>query len=501
MSTTVLWPLIALQILMGGFDSFYHHEFTERLAWRPSQRRELMLHGLRNALYAVLFAALGFSEMHGAWAAIALAVLAAELAVTLMDFVEEDKSRALPATERVTHTLLALNYGAVLAFLVPVLLGWAALPDAIVPAAYGPWSWLAGAAALGTALCAVRDAAASARCPRLARDPAAAIAPALATRKTVLVTGATGFIGRRLCEVLSVYGHHVIALVRDPGKARLFRPPFTLVTDLDQIADGERIDAIVNLAGEPISNGMWTRAKRERIVASRVETTADLLRLIARLDRRPDVLVSGSAIGWYGLRGDEVLDESADASPCFSHDICAAWEHAASRAEQLSVRTVLLRIGLVLGSEGGMLARLLTPFEWGAGGPIGSGRQWMSWIERDDLVRLIVHAIANDGLRGPVNATAPNPVRNAALARALGRALRRPAWLRMPAWPLKLAFGGFAEELLLGGQRVVPDKALRSGFLFHHARIDDALAAILGTPAAPGRASKTHGRSDAYVMR
>jgi hypothetical protein len=483
MSTMILWPLIAIQIAMGGFDTFYHHEFTERLAWRPSQRRELMLHGIRNGLYAVLFAAFGFVELHGAWALLAIALLLIELFITLMDFVEEDISRTLPATERVTHTLLAVNYGVILALLVPVLLIWSRQESTIVPATYGLYGWLAGLAAFGTATCALRDVLASRRCARLARNPAAQIAPALAGCRTILVTGATGFVGQRLCEVLSVYGHHVIALVRDPRKARI-RPPFTLITDLDQIADSDEVDAVVNLAGEPISNGFWTKAKRDRIVRSRVEMTANVVRLLARLDRPPEVLINGSAIGWYGLRGDESLNELGDSRPCFSHDICAAWEQAALRAEHLGVRVVRLRIGLVLGIEGGMLSRLLTPFEWGVGGPIGSGMQWMSWIERDDLVRLIVHAIARREISGPLNATAPHPVRNADFALALGRAIHRPALLRMPAAPLHMALGDFADELLLGGQRVVPEKALASGFAFHHPDVDGALAAIVGKPAS-----------------
>jgi uncharacterized protein (TIGR01777 family) len=487
MSTSILWPLIAIQIAMGAFDTFYHHELTERLAWRPSQHRELLLHGIRNLLYAVLFALFGFTQVHGMWAWLVIAILLAEAVITLMDFVEEDASRALPATERITHTLLALNYGAILALLLPVLLAWARQPDAIVPAYYGIWSWLAGAAAFGTAISGPRDLLASRRCALLVRNPAAAIAPALASRQTVLVTGATGFIGRRLCEVLSAYGHDVIALVRDPAKAHLFRPPFTLITGLDQIADDVRIDAIVNLAGEPIANGLWTKAKREKILRSRLDMTAEIVRLIARLDRRPEVLINGSAISWYGLRGDEELTEASSPSPCFSHDVCAAWEHAAGRAAHLGVRVVCLRIGLVLGSEGGMLARLLTPFEWGVGGPIGSGRQWMSWIERDDLVRLILHAIARHEIAGPLNAVAPHPVRNAEFTRALAHALHRPAFFRIPATPLHLLAGDFAKELLLGGQRIVPDKALASGFVFHHPELESALAAIVG-----GKTRKRH---------
>jgi uncharacterized protein (TIGR01777 family) len=203
------------------------------------------------------------------------------------------------------------------------------------------------------------------------------------------------------------------------------------------------------------------------------------MRLIQRLDRRPAVLISASAVGWYGLRDDTPLTEEADSRPCFSHDLCDACERAAMAAESLGVRVVTLRIGLVLGREGGMLSRLLTPFELGLGGPIGTGRQWMSWIERDDLVRLIAHVIARPELAGPVNACAPEPVRNADFAPALGRALGRPALLRIPATALRLAAGELADELLLGGQRVLPARAEAAGFHFRHPTLAGALTAIL----------------------
>ncbi|HEY0107627.1 MAG TPA: TIGR01777 family oxidoreductase, partial [Rhizomicrobium sp.] len=303
---------------------------------------------------------------------------------------------------------------------------------------------------------------------------------ALPRHRRVLVTGATGFVGSRLVEGLAAAGHEVIVLTRDAAKAAVLRPPFTLVTDLDQIGGGTRIDAIVHLAGEPVSGGLWTPKRRRAIVESRTRLTAGLLLLIARLERAPDVLVGASAIGWYGLTGDEELDEGANAArDCFSHASCAAVEAALDKARAFGVRTVALRIGLVLGTEGGLLARLLLPFEFAMGGRIGSGRQWMSWIARDDLVRLIVHAIVTPELDGPVNATAPAPVRNAEFAGALGAALHRPALLPLPAPPLRL-LGDFGKELLLGGQRVLPRKALASGFAFSYPTLPAALASMLG---------------------
>ncbi|GLH80222.1 epimerase [Bradyrhizobium sp. SSBR45G] len=477
--TPLLWSLIALQIVMGVFDTFYHHEFTERLAWRPSQRGELKLHAVRNGLYALLFAVLGWCQPQGVFALLVLAVLAAEIVITLTDFVEEDLTRRLSPSERINHTLLAINYGAILMLLVPLLIDWAMQPTAIVPAYAGLLSWIAAAAAVGAGLCGLRDVTAARRLARMSQPDAAGLVAALPPAQTILITGATGFIGARLVASLTAAGHHVIALVRDPGRAAGLPPPLTLVTRLDQLASDTRIDAIVNLAGEPIGNAPWTAAKRDRILQSRLATTEAVVALIARLARKPKVLVNGSAIGWYGLWQDQPLTESAKPHACFSHDLCEAWEQAARGAEAHGVRVALLRIGLVVGRDGGFLARMLTPFEFGLGGPLGSGLQWMSWIERDDLVRLIAHVLATDTMAGPVNATAPLPLRNLAFTAELARCLRRPALLRVPAGLLRRIGGDLAEELLLGGQRVVPNKALSSGFVFRHQSLRSALESIL----------------------
>ena len=484
--TDLLWILITLQIAMGAFDTLFHHELTERLAWRPSQKRELRLHGVRNLIYAALFLLIGWSEPQGLLALALMAVLGLELIITLVDFVEEDRTRRLPASERVTHTLLALNYGAILALLAPVLMSWGAEATGLVAASHGLWSLMASAAAAGVFVFGLRDPAAADRSDRLVQPDPAAMARELPGRRRILITGATGFIGRRLVAALIGAGHEVVALVRNPEAARL-PAPIALVTDLNQLSADARIDAVVNLAGEPISDGLWTLTKRRRILRSRLSVTRDLCRLIARLEIRPEVLVSGSAIGWYGLHGDETIDEAGAARACFSHRLCHAWEQAAEPVKAMGVRLVTLRIGLVLGADGGMLARMLTPFEFGLGGPMGSGRQWMSWIALDDCVRLILHAVAEPRVMGPLNATAPTPATNRDLSRALGRALNRPAVLAAPALPLRLALGGFAGELLLGGQRVLPAKALATGFRFKHPDLDAALSAIVGArPRATG---------------
>ncbi len=477
--TSLFWTLIAIQIVMGVFDTFYHHELTERLAWRPSQRYELQLHALRNMLYAFLFLVLGWLEVHGIFAMFIIAVLVAEIVITLMDFVEEDMSRKLPASERINHTLLAINYGAILVLLLPILIAWAILPTAIASAYAGLLSIVAAAAAVGAGLCGLRDFTASRRLARMNCASATGLVEKLPGRQTVLVTGATGFIGSRLIASLTGAGHQVIALVRNPAKADGLPPPITLITSLDQLPADSKIDAIVNLAGEPIGNGRWTEAKRRAILDSRINMTGDVVRLIARLERKPAVLVSGSAIGWYGLWQDQVLTESAKSHACFSHELCDAWENAAGPATEHGVRVAYLRIGLVLGTEGGFVTRMLTPFEFGLGGPLGSGKQWMSWIERDDLIRLIAHVIARPDLSGPINATAPIPVTNLKFTEELGRQLHRPAVFRVPAALLRRVGGDFANELLLGGQRVLPNKALRNGFVFRHETVRSAFEAIL----------------------
>jgi len=485
MNSALLWALILVQIAMGAFDTIYHHELTERLAWRPTQRRELALHAVRNLFYAVLFLVFGWFEPRGAWAALVIAVLVVEVVVTLMDFVEEDLSRKLPGSERINHTLLAINYGAILVLLLPVLLGWAAQDTSLAPLSHGALSVIATIAAVAVVGSGVRDVYTSRRTLRLAPARPEALVPGLAGRQRLLVTGATGFIGRRLVEALTAAGHDVTVLTRNSRKTETLRPPFRVITSLDQIAGDTAINGIINLAGEPIAEGLWTGARRRRILRSRVRMTRDVVRLIARLDKRPEVLVSGSAIGWYGLWRDEALTEFDGGKSGFTHRVCEAWERAALRARPLGVRVVLLRIGLVLGTEGGLLSRLLTPFEYGLGGPIGCGTQWMSWIERDDLVRLIAHILATPRLSGPVNATAPEPVRNVAFAHELGHALNRPARLRAPAALLHRLAGAFADELLLGGQKVLPAKAEDSGFQFRHATLASALAAMLG--ASRGR--------------
>lgn len=492
MTSPLLWSLISIQLAMGAFDSIYHHELTERLPWRASQAHELALHAMRNVLYAAVFILIGWFETHGVWAFVLIAILMGEVIITLADFVEEDLTRALPASERINHTLLALNYGGILCLLMPQLLSWLHDGTELKPAFYGFWSVLLAVAAVGVIVSGLRDYFASRRAKRLVARSASELVAPLVDRRSVLVTGATGFVGSRLVQALAEAGHQVTVLARAPTRAAKLTPPFRLVTSLDQVPSDMPIDTVINLAGEPIASGLWTAAKRRKILRSRLKMTRDVIRLIDRLEDPPSVLISGSAVGWYGIRHDELLTESDEGEACFSRRICVAWERMATRAQERRVRVVCLRIGLVLGTQGGMLRSLLTPFECGLGGHLGDGNQWMSWIERDDLVRLIAHVMVTPTLFGAMNATAPVPVRNTDFTREIAKALRRPAFIPMPSALLGL-LGDFAHELLLGGQRVLPAKAMVSGFKFRHETLRSALAEMIGL--------STHDKLNAEIGR
>lgn len=288
----------------------------------------------------------------------------------------------------------------------------------------------------------------------------------------VLVTGGTGFIGSALVRALEQRGEQVVVVSRRPGAA-------TVGWDAIE-REVELADAIVHLAGEPIADSRWTKARVHRMRESRIQPTERIARAVEQASRRPRVFVSGSAIGIYGMREDDrEFDESASAGSDVLAEIVVAWEGAAERARQAGVRVVHPRIGIVLGRGGGALAKMATPFRWFLGGPIGSGRQWVSWIHLQDAVRALLFAIDSHVLAGPVNVVAPNPVTMDVLARAMAGALRRPAAIRVPAFALRLALGSGLAEVLLTGQRALPRKLIDSGFVFDFLRVEQACADLL----------------------
>ena len=298
----------------------------------------------------------------------------------------------------------------------------------------------------------------------------------------VVVTGGTGLVGpvvlRRLLEV----GDEPVVLSRDPSKARSVLPAGCQVVGWpgDAAAEAAALEGaagIINLAGEPIAQ-RWSPSVKRRLVESRVGTLGRLQAALARCRVRPSVLVSASAVGYYGDRGDEILTEKSPAGSGFLAETCVLWEEAARRAGELGLRTVQLRIGVVLAKEGGALARLLPIFRLGGGGPVGSGRQWMSWIHAEDLASLFVFALKEPEASGPLNAVAPGPVTNRTFAAALGKELRRPAFLPAPAFALSLAFGEMA-SVLLEGQRVLPARAMELGATFRFPGLEAALHDLL----------------------
>lgn len=299
----------------------------------------------------------------------------------------------------------------------------------------------------------------------------------------ILLTGGTGLIGRALCRHWLPQGHALTVWSRSPERvAALCGEAVRGIGRLADYGPGP-LDAVVNLAGAPIADRPWTHKRKALLWASRIHLTEQLLAWLESRDHRPQVLISGSAVGWYGDGGERELDEdSAPVVEDFAAQLCGAWEETAQRAEALGIRVVLLRTGLVLAREGGFLRRLLPPFRLGLGGPIGNGRQWMPWIHLRDEIGLIDFLLQRQDARGPYNACAPQPVRNKVFARALGGALHRPALLPLPGPLLKLGLGELS-GLLLGGQRAVPQRALADDYAFRFTDLDSALADLFKDPA------------------
>lgn len=288
----------------------------------------------------------------------------------------------------------------------------------------------------------------------------------------VVITGGTGFIGRALVAELRGRGDEPVVVSRRPENAAVAWDALEPET--------ARADAVVHLAGEPIAGGRWTAQRLAEIRASRVQSTERVVQAIDRASRKPKVLVSGSAIGIYGMRyDDQELDESAPAGDDVLARIVAAWEKAADVARSAGVRVVHPRTGVVLGQGGGALVKMAAPFKWFVGGPLGSGRQWVSWVHVHDVVKALLFALDRPSLVGPINVVAPNPVTMAALSRSIARALRRPAAIRTPAFVLRLILGKGLAQMLLSGQRVLPRKLLDAGFVFDFPDVDRACVDLL----------------------
>ena len=303
----------------------------------------------------------------------------------------------------------------------------------------------------------------------------------------VAIAGATGFVGSRLVERLHSEGHSVLVLARDSERARRVFPasayPNLEIVAYTPAESGEwqnsiaGCDGVVNLAGVPIAEERWTAARQQAILDSRKLTTAKLAEAIANANPKPSVLVSASAIGYYGTSETAEFDENSPAGDDFLATVCKDWESAAQSVKNAGTRLAILRLGIVLG-KGGALAKMLPPFKLFAGGPIGTGKQWFSWIHRDDVVNLILYALQNPQIEGVLNATAPNPVRMNELCQTLGAVLQRPSWLPVPGFALELLLGDGA-KVVLEGQKVLPKRTLASGFQYQYPNLKSALEEIL----------------------
>ncbi len=292
----------------------------------------------------------------------------------------------------------------------------------------------------------------------------------------LLITGGTGFIGTALCSHLSDQ-HDITLKTRYPES---ISSNIKGISSLSQLAPTKVFDVVINLAGEPIANKRWSKNQKRKIIDSRINGTEELVNFFKNSKEKPSLLISGSAIGYYGVGStNETIDEGNSGDKSFSSSLCTTWENTAMQAESLGIRTCTLRTGIVLGKNGGALKRMLLPFKLGLGGRIGTGDQWMSWIHIDDLIGIINYCIEHKDLHGPINGTAPNPTSNAEFTKILSKTLKRPAFFHLPSPIIKFLAGEMGEELLLAGKKVVPSKILAAGYNFKYAYLEEALSNIL----------------------
>jgi len=294
----------------------------------------------------------------------------------------------------------------------------------------------------------------------------------------VLITGGTGFIGSALCnELMKDKNNEITILSRN---ADITSTQLKIINNLNEIKNDASFDIIINLAGEPIADKKWSKEQKQKIITSRIETTEEIIEFIKNSVIKPKLLISGSAIGYYGIhKSDAEHDENSASDDSFSSKLCQQWEATALQANDYGVRTCLLRTGIVLGKNSGALGKMLMPFKMGLGGKIGSGEQWMSWIHISDLVGIILHCIEHDSIEGPVNGTAPNPSTNNEFTKALGKALKRPTFIPMPKIVINILMGQMGVELLLSGKKILPIKALENSYQFKYPTLDSALNNVI----------------------
>jgi uncharacterized protein (TIGR01777 family) len=293
----------------------------------------------------------------------------------------------------------------------------------------------------------------------------------------ILISGGTGFIGTALCSYLLNKGHNIVVKTRSP---QLVKSKIKGIGQLSELSTQEVFDVVINLAGEPIANKRWSTTQQRKILESRLNTTEEVITYFKETTHKPKLFISGSAIGYYGIgETNDPIDEDSSGDDSFSSDLCTQWEKSAMQAQDLGIRTCVLRTGIVLGKGGGALDKMLPPFKLGLGGKMGSGKQWMPWIHLSDMIGIINHCINEESLHGAINCTAPNPVQNIDFTKALGKVLKRPTVFSMPAPVIKLLMGQMGEELLLAGKKVLPIKIQNAGYQFNYDCVERALSDVL----------------------
>lgn len=485
--------LMAIQGLLGAFDTLYHHELTEALPQRPSARKELSIHSARALIYSALFIGLSSWEWHGAWAVILLLVFTIEIVLTLWDFVIEDRTRLLPATERVTHTILAINGGAFITLLVLTFPTWFQHDTAWVLHSQGWLSYFLMLCGVGVGLSGIRDGFAAYQLHKVERCTKVRMNKKIHfcdQSLHVLVTGATGFIGQNLVSALITDGHRVTVLTRHTKKAAwLFDGKVVCISRLSEFASTEKVDLVINLAGARILGWRWSEARKATLRQSRVSLTHDIVNWIANTQHKPRLLLNASAIGYYGIQAANDQTELAENTPpqqIFMSQLCQEWEAAASQANTHGVTVNCMRFGLVLGHQGA-LPMMLLPVKLGMGGKLGRGNQWHSWVHIDDVIGGIAHLFqrhqtaihgAQTALTTAYNFTAPECVTQLQFTQIAASLMHRPSLLPTPAWPMRVLLGEQA-DLLLEGQRVPPKRLLASGFVFKYPKLKEALQSLV----------------------
>ena len=489
--------LMAAQGCLGGFDTLYHHELTIALPQRTGARRELAIHGLRALIYSLLFVGLSAWVWQGLWALVLFAAFAIETMLTLWDFVVEDQTRLLPASERITHTLLAINAGAFIVLLALDAGNAWAMPSALLWQPHGLLSVFLGLCGLGVGISGLRDALASfALHHRVQQENQAPRIHFSSVPQKVLISGASGFIGQGLVRALLADGQQVTILSRNPKQtAWMFDGRVRCIASMDELPDSEHVDVIINLAGARILGWPWTAARKRILCNSRVGTSQNLVAWIQRAQHKPRLLLSASAIGYYGIQQQDdssVLTEASPPQSIFMSTLCQQWEAAAGAAAASGTQVICMRFGIVLG-HGGALPIMLLPVRLGMGGRLGHGRQRLSWIHIEDVLRGMAHlwrlgefatgsgAPNGQGLppnrAGAFNFTAPQCVTQLEFNQIAGKVLHRPGFCWTPGWLMRLALGEQA-DLLLEGQQVYPQQLLNNGFEFRYPSLDAALPSL-----------------------